>query len=151
MILGLGLFCALPAFAQSVCRADRVDVKTAKGSVAFLVEVADTVEERALGLMHRPHMAEARGMLFVYPAPDDVAFWMANTLIPLDMIFMDAQGVIKKIHENAKPLDQTSIPGGSDIQFVLEINGGLARKLGIKEGAALRHPAIGPKAAWPCK
>lgn len=150
LLAGLGLCFSTMAFAQEACRWDRVDVTTAKGSVGFLVEVADTAEERALGLMNRPEMAAERGMLFIYPAPDNVAFWMANTLIPLDMIFLDTKGEVKKIHENAKPLDHTSIPGGTDIQYVLEINGGLARRLGLKEGAHLRHPAIGDKAAWKC-
>jgi uncharacterized membrane protein (UPF0127 family) len=90
-------------------------------------------------------------MLFVYETPRAVGFWMKNTLVPLDMLFAGADGRVARIHENAAPLDTSLIPGGSDIQFVLEINGGLAGQLGIDVGAELRHPAIGPEgAAWPC-
>jgi hypothetical protein len=89
-------------------------------------------------------------MLFVYDAPQAVAFWMENTLIPLDMIFAGADGTITAIHENARPLDRTSIPGGEAVQYVLEINGGLAARLGIAVGDAIQHPAIGEGAALPC-
>ena len=90
-------------------------------------------------------------MFFVYDRPRIVAFWMKNTRIPLDMIFAGADGRVRKIQENARPFDETAIPGGDDIQFVLEINGGLAGRLGITPGAELRHPAIdSDRAAWPC-
>ena len=89
-------------------------------------------------------------MLFVYDAPQRVSFWMQNTLIPLDMIFMDETGTVTRIHENAVPLDRTSIPGGDAVQFVLEINGGMSDTLGIDEGSEMRHPAVDPDlAAWP--
>lgn len=90
-------------------------------------------------------------MLFVYERPQFVSFWMRNTLIPLDMIFMDETGSVRRVHENAVPLDERSIPGGPDIQYVLEINGGLARQLGVGVGSVLRHPSIGANAAWPCE
>jgi len=77
---------------------------------------------------------------------------MQNTLIPLDMIFMDETGTVTRIHENAVPLDRTSIPGGDAVQFVLEINGGMSDTLGIVEGAEMRHPAVDPDlAAWVCE
>nr|MCU0912617.1 DUF192 domain-containing protein [Paracoccaceae bacterium] len=88
---------------------------------------------------------------FVYERPQPVAFWMKNTLIPLDMVFTDAAGVVTKVHENAVPHDLTAIPGGGDVLTVLEINGGLARAIGIAPGAELRHPALPQDAAaWPC-
>ncbi len=90
-------------------------------------------------------------MIFVYDRPQSVGFWMRNTLIPLDMLFADATGTVQRIHENAVPLSEETIPGGDNIQYVLEINGGLARQLGLTEGAQLRHPAIpAATAAWPC-
>ena len=100
--------------------------------------------------MHREKLATSAGMLFVYDRPQRVSFWMRNTLIPLDMIFLDRDGRVKRIHENAVPLDETGIEGGTGIQYVLEINGGLAGRLGITEGSELRHPAIQPSPAWPC-
>ena len=76
---------------------------------------------------------------------------MKNTLIPLDMIFASPEGRVARIHENAVPHDETLIPGGDGIQYVLEINGGLARRLGIGEGAELRHPAMDQgRALWRC-
>ena len=137
--------------AWAVCAPDRVDLRGDWGQARFTVEVADEPAERSQGLMHRESMAQSAGMLFVYERPQRVSFWMRNTLIPLDMIFMDADGIVRRVHENAVPLDETSIPGGDDIQYVLEINGGLAGRLGIVEGSELRHPQIAPNPAWSCE
>lgn len=120
------------------------------GELRFSAELADDPAERARGLMHRESMARGAGMLFVYEYPQPAAFWMKNTLIPLDMIFMDEAGVVTRVHANAIPHDETAIPGGDAVKAVLEINGGLAAALGITEGAELRHPALGPEAAWAC-
>jgi len=142
--------CAGPVFAD--CADKVVELRAPDGRTArFTVEVADTNAERALGLMNRPKMATSKGMLFVYDRPQSVAFWMENTLIPLDMLFLDETGTVKVLHSNAKPLDRTPIPGGDDIQYVLEINGGLAEKLGLDEGTQMRNPAIAEDvAAWTC-
>lgn len=139
------------AFAEASCSLDRIDLRWNAGTESFAVEVADDGEERALGLMNRTEMDMARGMLFVYESPRRVGFWMKNTLIPLDMIFADATGTVTKVHAMAVPLDETPIDGGENVQFVLEINGGLAAKLGIAPGAEMRHPAIGNSAAWACQ
>ncbi|MFD1341815.1 DUF192 domain-containing protein [Litorisediminicola beolgyonensis] len=149
-LAGLIFFFGWTASAQADCATDRVSLRGAFGSAQFSVSVADDVEERARGLMFVEKMPRATGMLFVYDRPQPVAFWMKNTLIPLDMVFAGADGVVRKVHENAVPGDLTGIPGGDDIQFVLEINGGLARQLGIEPGAEMQHPAIGQTAAWPC-
>ncbi|MEO9824835.1 MAG: DUF192 domain-containing protein [Paracoccaceae bacterium] len=141
-------FFASPAFA--VCSDTQIDVRGDWGSARFSVEVADDPAERSLGLMNRESMGKSAGMLFVYERPQRTTFWMKNTLIPLDMIFADEAGVVTKVHENAVPLDLTGIEGGDNNQFVLEINGGLARQLGIDAGSQLRHPAIGEDAAWSC-
>ncbi|WP_324289783.1 DUF192 domain-containing protein [Frigidibacter sp. RF13] len=128
-----------------------MDLRWPGGGAVFSVEVADDDAERHLGLMNRDRMSAGHGMLFVYDRPRIVAFWMKNTRIPLDMIFVGGDGRVRKVHEGAKPFDETPIPGGEDIQFVLEINGGLARRLGIAPGAELRHPAIdSDAAAWSC-
>jgi uncharacterized membrane protein (UPF0127 family) len=92
-----------------------------------------------------------QGMLFVYDRPQSVSFWMRNTLISLDMVFIDADGVVQSIHENAVPLDETPIFGGEDIQFVLEINGGMAARLGLSAGDVMQHPAFSPTPIWPCE
>ena len=100
--------------------------------------------------MFRESMDPASGMLFVYEGPRRVAFWMKNTLIPLDMVFADATGRVTRVHSGAVPLDETPIDGGEDVQFVLEINGGMAARLGLVPGAEMRHPLIGQAAVWPC-
>lgn len=113
--------------------------------------MADSDEERATGLMNRPELAATAGMLFVYPTPRQAYFWMRNTLIPLDMIFADETGVVTRVHSNAVPLDETVIDGGADVKYVLEINGGLAEKMGIAPGSVMQNPVIaGEGAAWPC-
>ncbi|MEM6386303.1 MAG: DUF192 domain-containing protein [Pseudomonadota bacterium] len=139
------------SFALAECDEARVDLRGDWGQARFTVEVADTPSERSLGLMHRESMPQSAGMLFVYDAPQRVSFWMRNTLIPLDMVFLDEKGLVASIHENAVPLDETSIFGGDHIQYVLEINGGLAARLGIIVGSELRHPALGNDAAWGCE
>ena len=137
--------------AETACRADRIELRGDFGLAAFRIEVAQTPDERARGLMFREYMAAGAGMLFVFEQTGPVAFWMENTLIPLDMIFVDEGGTVSHIHHNAIPHDRTPIPGGDAVRYVLEINGGMARALGIDVGAELRHPAILQKAAvWPC-
>ena len=136
--------------APEACREGVIDLRGDWGQARFRVEVADSAEEQARGLMFVEAMPRGEGMLFAYDAPRAVAFWMRNTLIPLDMLFLSPEGVVTRIHEEAVPGDETPIPGGDDVQFVLEINGGLASALGIEEGSQARHPLIGADAAWPC-
>lgn len=144
-------FQAQTVVASETCTPDGVFVRGERGVARFSVEVADSGQERAQGLMFREHMATMSGMLFVYDAPGPAAFWMKNTLIPLDMLFIDQTGKVTRIHEGAEPGNLTPIEGGDDVQFVLEINAGMAHKLGLAEGAVLRHPAIpAATAAWPC-
>lgn len=137
--------------AGAVCDLNVVDLRWDGGSARFSVEVADDPAERARGLMYRDELAMGHGMLFVYDAPQTVAFWMKNTRLPLDMLFIGSDGRILTLHENAVPFDETAIPGGEGVQFVLEINGGLSRRLGLRPGAVLRHPAIDSRqAVWSC-
>ncbi|MEV8466273.1 DUF192 domain-containing protein [Fluviibacterium sp. DFM31] len=151
LALLLAISIAGPALADQGCATDRVDLRGPWGQASFSVEVADDRQERAQGLMHRKSLPRSSGMLFVYEHPQRVSFWMRNTLIPLDMIFVGADGRVRRIHENAIPLDETGIPGGTDILAVLEINGGLSGVLGLAPGTEMRHPAFDPEhAAWPC-
>ena len=101
---------------------------------SFNVEMALTPEKQALGLMHRTELADNAGMLFLFPGEAERAFYMKNTLIPLDMIFIRMNGVIHHIHENAIPQDLTSIPSNGPVHAVLEVKGGPAAKLGLKPG-----------------
>ena len=143
------LLCPMAGFAA--CSNDVVELRGDWGQTQFRVEVVDTVETRARGLMFREEMARNAGMLFVYEEPVRAVFWMKNTLIPLDMIFADGSGRVTHVHHEAIPGDLTGIDGGEGVVAVLEINGGLARRYGIAAGSDLRHPAIsGSQSVWPC-
>lgn len=100
----------------------------------FIVEIANTPESLMQGLMFRSSMAEDNGMLFLFNKEIERNFWMKNTHIPLDIVFIKSDGTINHIHENAIPLDETPLPSKGPVLNVLEINGGLASKLGIKAG-----------------
>ncbi len=115
---------------------------TAIGDWRFTVEIADDDSERARGLMYRQSLAPDAGMLFDFQDERPVAFWMQNTLIPLDMIFIAADGTVRSFHERARPLDPSSIPSGAPVRFVLEIPGGRAAEIGLAVGDRLEHPRI---------
>ncbi len=152
MRMALALIAVLSGPAAAACSDNAVEMRLENGSVArFSVEVAGDDAARARGLMFRKQMAKASGMLFLYERPQRAVFWMRNTLIPLDMVFADASGTVTRVHANAVPKDETGIDGGPGVLAVLEINGGLAARLGIRPGAVLRHPGFAQDAAaWPC-
>jgi len=150
-VLAVAVMPAL-AVAAPACRDDTVYLRGAWGEARFAVAIADTEQERARGLMFVRQMPRGSGMLFVYERPKTARFWMKNTLIPLDILFADASGTIRRIARMARPMSEALIPGGDGIQYVLEINGGMAKALGISAGSEMRHPAIAPEiAAWPCQ
>jgi uncharacterized membrane protein (UPF0127 family) len=113
-----------------VCALNRISVDGAE----FKILVADNDDKRSQGLMNISEMPDWAGMLFVFPSVVEVSFWMKNTLIPLDMIFIDEHGEVLKVHENAEPHDLTSIRSDHPVKYVLEINGGLSASLGIEAG-----------------
>ncbi len=145
------VMCFLPSSALADCAVDRLDIRGDFGTARFSVEVADDPLERSEGLMFRESLPTSAGMLFVYEEPVRAAFWMKNTPLPLDLIFMDPSGTVTRIHENAVPFDLTTIDGGEGVQFVLEINGGLSARLGLSEGDEVRHPSIEEDPAWACE
>jgi hypothetical protein len=151
----LGLMAGLMVLAgqaSAECSPDRVDLKGTGGSARFTVEIADRPDLQAKGLMFRDRMSLSAGMLFVFPQPKHASFWMKNTLIPLDMIFLDAGGTVTSVHANAVPQDETAIDGGNSVAMVLEINGGLAERMGITVGSKMRSPFVNQKTAvWPCE
>lgn len=111
------------------------------------VELALTPKEMATGLMFRESMEENHGMLFFFGQEQELRFWMKNTLIPLDMLFIKSDGTIHHIHENAIPHDLTGIPSQGPVSAVLEINGGLAAKWGISKDDKVKHELFDRKAA----
>jgi len=108
-------------------------IRSKTGVHRFSVEVAATEEQQERGLMYRKSLAGDRGMIFPYDPPQDVAFWMKNTLIPLDILYIRADGTIARITK-AEAMDLTPLPAGEPIAAVLEIRGGRAAELGIREG-----------------
>ena len=109
-------------------------IVTAAGRHLFHVEIARTPAQMERGLMFRRHLAPDAGMLFEYPAPTVAQFWMHNTLIPLDMLFVDGSGRIVNIARRARPLSDALIASAAPVRAVLELNGGTAARLGIKPG-----------------
>jgi uncharacterized protein len=109
------------------------------GRHAFQVEVARNDADRAQGLMFRRNLAPDRGMLFDFVRVQPISMWMQNTYIPLDMIFIRADGTIARVAENAEPLSTRTIPSGEPVLAVLEVPGGTAARLGIKPGDRVEH------------
>ena len=138
------LFALALLLAVAACEAQpKVTIATQAGqSVVFQVEVADTPAKRTLGLQYRKELANDRGMIFLFPAEGHQSFWMKNTPLPLDMIFIDSERKIVGIVEQTTPfsLDSRSVPAPS--QFVLEINGGLAKRHGIRAGDSVQFDGI---------
>jgi uncharacterized membrane protein (UPF0127 family) len=131
----------------SACQAEpQVTIATEAGrQLTFQVEVADTPTKRELGLQYRRDLAVDRGMIFLFPAESEHSFWMKNTPIPLDMIFISKDRKIVGIVEQAVPFstESRSVPGAS--QFVLEINGGLSKRYGIKAGDTVEFHGLSPE------
>jgi len=136
LMLGLGG----PVLAQDL---SGLAVETAGGERRFAVELAATPESRRRGLMFRESMPLDHGMLFDFDEERHQSFWMKNTPLPLDLIFIDRRGVIVHIHHQAVPFDRTPIPSRKPASAVLEINGGVARLTGISEGDQVRHAIFG--------
>jgi uncharacterized membrane protein (UPF0127 family) len=118
-----------------------VVVQTPSGNrLRVQAEVARTDAERSRGLMFRKKLAQDAGMLFVMPGDDDWAFWMKNTLLPLDLVFADKDGLVVGVVENARPLDETSRRAGKPSRHVLEVNGGWCSRNGVGVGARMMVP-----------
>ncbi len=123
---------------------DRVVVKTQDGrDIVFEVEMALTREHQQRGLMWRESLDENAGMLFVFDDVRPRSFWMKNTLIPLDIIHISPDGTVVQIIKNAKPRDETSLPGLRPAKAVLEIGGGVSDRLGIQENDKVLHSVFG--------
>jgi len=118
----------------------RLEIATKSGPRAFLVEMATTEDEKNIGLMNRSELPDGQGMLFDFSPPQLVSMWMKNTLVPLDMIFIQADGRILRVAQNTEPLSTFAIPSGGVVKAVLEVIGGTAKKYGIAPGDRVEHP-----------
>lgn len=122
---------------------ERLEIVTATGAHPFHVEIADTIEERARGLMHRRTLPQDQGMLFNFQVEDRVGMWMKNTHIPLDMLFVSRQGRIVAIAADTQPMSERVISSGGPAFAVIELSAGAARRIGAAVGDLVRHPAFG--------
>jgi len=109
-------------------------VVTDDGAHSFQIEIADDMGERSRGLMFRRSLGQNQGMLFDFREERPVSMWMKNTYLPLDMLFIGADGTIREIAENTTPLSERTVSSGVPVRYVLEINAGRAAALGIEEG-----------------
>ena len=119
-----------------------LEIASKTGVHIFLVEIVDNDADRAKGLMYRRELPEGRGMLFDFHRDQEVSFWMQNTYIPLDMIFIRGDGQILRIEENTVPLSTRMIPSRGAVRAVLEVIGGTSRKLGITPGDRVASPIL---------
>ena len=137
------LLAALPAWALESFSTSELTIQTAGGPRKFTIELALSDAQMEQGLMFRRSMAADAGMLFDFKTPTMVTMWMKNTVIPLDMLFLDEQGRIIDIHERAVPYSTDVIAAKTPSRYVIELNGGTAARLGIKPGDQVTSPVIG--------
>jgi uncharacterized membrane protein (UPF0127 family) len=138
------VFSVLISPALALPRSDLL-VQTASSEFRFDVEIADDASERAEGLMYRETMADNAGMLFLYSAPQPVQFWMKNTPMSLDIVFVRADGTIARIAERTTPFSEDMIPSGEKVSAVLEVKAGMMHQLGVRVGDRLKHPTYFPE------
>jgi len=125
-----------PAYAM---RRETLKLLTAHGTRVIDVEIADTPQEKAQGLMFRTHLDDKHGMLFAYDTPQEITMWMRNTYIPLDMVFIRADGTVHRIEARTEPLSEDIIASRGDVTACLELAGGAAERLGLKPGDRVEH------------
>jgi uncharacterized membrane protein (UPF0127 family) len=135
-----------PAATKSL-REERLELVTSTGVHALDVEVAATPEQQAFGLMYRTSLADTKGMLFPHKKPIELTMWMRNTYIPLDMVFILADGTVHRIEARTEPLSERIIASEGPVTAVLELAGGNAERLGLKPGDKVRHAIFGTAAS----
>ncbi|MBM3506926.1 MAG: DUF192 domain-containing protein [Alphaproteobacteria bacterium] len=135
------------AQAPAAQRTDQLFIETASGRHPFRIEVAVTPEQKATGLMFRRELAPDAGMLFTYEQPQIIQMWMRNTYIPLDMVFVGADGRVINVAERTVPESLTIVPSAAPAVGVVELVGGTAARLRIRPGNRVLHPFFGTAAA----
>ena len=141
-LLTQGVYAAEPAFFLRGFQQTKLIIDTeSHGCILFDVYVAQTPEQRAQGLMRIESMQRYEGMIFLYAEEANISMWMKNTLIPLDMLFIDANARIARIHKNAVPMSEEIIESGKAVVGVIELNGGSADYFGIRNGDRIIFPA----------
>jgi uncharacterized membrane protein (UPF0127 family) len=125
-------------------RRESLKLLTAQGIQVIDVEITDTQEEKAQGLMFRTRLDDKSGMLFFYETPQEITMWMRNTYIPLDMVFIRANGTVHRIETRTEPLSEDIIASRGDVTACLELAGGAAERLGLKPGDRVEHRFFQP-------
>jgi uncharacterized protein len=147
-VLALGVLLALLSACHTSRAAGTVEVVSGSGKVLpVAVELAVTPDARQLGLMYRDELAAGSGMLFIFPEAAPQAFWMKNTKIPLDILFIDDTGRIVRLHARTTPYSEDSLPSDAPVRFVLEVPGGWSADNGVKEGDTVRLGGLATYAA----
>ena len=134
-----------PGAARAAEALQRLEIASSNGAHVFQVELASTPAEREKGLMFRRYMPKDRGMLFDFGNPEPAAMWMENTYLPLDMVFIRADGTIARIESHTEPMSRRTIVAGEPVLAVLELNSGICDELGIKAGDKVSHPMFKPR------
>lgn len=140
------LFCAVllhmaaPTLAQKAMQRDTLKITTSSGTHTFEIEVAETDEQKARGLMFRRTLEPNAGMLFPYLPPQEITMWMKNTYISLDMVFIKSDGHVLRVAERTEPFSERVIASEGNAAAVLEVIAGTAARLGIKPGDKVEHP-----------
>ncbi len=135
------LMVALPMAGRlAAAELEPLEIASKNGVHPFAVEMAVTPEEQSKGLMFRKELPEGQGMLFDFRRDQEATFWMKNTYVPLDMIFIRADGRIHRIAANTTPLSEALVSSGGPVRAVLEVVAGTAKKLGIAPGDRVAHP-----------
>ncbi len=149
-LCGLALLIVGLAHSAHAMRHETLKLITAYGERVINVEVTESQAEKAQGLMFRSRLADTSGMLFFYEQPQEITMWMRNTYIPLDMVFIRADGVVHRIEAMTEPLSENIIASKGDVTACLELAGGAAERLGLKPGDRVEHHYFKP-AAKPAK
>jgi len=140
LLLLVLLVATVPAWALETFGTSELTVQTASGPQKFSIELALTDAQMEQGLMYRRSMPANAGMLFDFKTPTNVTMWMKNTVIPLDMLFLDPKGKVIDIHERAVPFSTDIIASKMPARYVIELNGGTVARLGIKTGDQVTSP-----------
>jgi uncharacterized protein len=135
----------LSAMADAKFRRESLTLLTSAGERKIDIEVAETMEEKSLGLMFRTALPDTQGMLFPYTPAQEISMWMKNTFIPLDMVFIKADGTVHRIEVRTEPMSEKIITSQGEVTAVLELAGGAAARLGLQAGDRVTHGHFAPK------
>jgi uncharacterized protein len=139
LLLSVAAATTTPMSAVAKMRRESLTLKTTTAEHVIDIELAETMEEKSLGLMFRTNVPENTGMLFPYGAPQDITMWMKNTYVSLDMVFIRADGIVHRIAARTEPLSENVISSEGNVSAVLELGAGAAERLGLKSGDLVRH------------